>query len=485
MLAGHVAGTPALLVSAGGEFFAIGAKCTHYGGSLVEGLLVEKAIRCPLHHACFSVQTGEVLGAPALDRLKTWRVEQQRGRVYVNEELPAPPITKLASQRLPNSVVIVGGGGAGQAAAETLRREGYPGRITMLASDPAIPYDRPNLSKDYLAGQAKPEWMPLRPHSFYTDNGIDLRTNVRVEKIDRDARDFRLSDGTKLDYDALLLATGADPVRLQVPGASLPHVCQLRTMNDADKLIGLSRQAKNCVIVGAGFIGLECAASLRTRGLAVHVVAPSQHPLQHALGEELGDMLRHLHETNGVTFHLGTKVIAIEARQVTLANGSRLDADLVVVGIGVRPNVDLAKTAGLDEDNGIIVNHLLETSDPHIYAAGDVARWIDPRSGSRTRVEHWVVAQRMGATAARNILGLRHPFAVVPFFWSQQYDVAVKYVGHADRWDRLEIDGDPATHDCAVSYWQEGSKLAVATVGRDLQSLESEATLEECLKRAR
>jgi 3-phenylpropionate/trans-cinnamate dioxygenase ferredoxin reductase subunit len=277
----------------------------------------------------------------------------------------------------------------------------------------------------------------------------------------------------------LLLATGAEPVRLTVPGATLPHVKVLRSLVDCDALIASCGAAHRCVVVGAGFIGLEVAASLRTRGLEVHVVAPGSRPMERILGAALGDMVKALHESHGVVFHLGATVAEIDADRVRLSTGAELGADLVVVGIGVRPEVELAEEAGLAMDRGVAVDGFLRTSAPDVYAAGDIARWPDPRIADNIRVEHWVAAERQGVVGARNILGKGQRFAAVPFFWSQHYDTAINYVGHAEHWDRLDIDGDPAARDCMVTYWRNDKRLAVATVGRDLDSLRAELALEQ------
>ncbi|HET9149001.1 MAG TPA: FAD-dependent oxidoreductase [Alphaproteobacteria bacterium] len=479
MVTGHVGGEPVLLIRQAGELFAIGATCTHYGAPLADGLLVGDTVRCPWHHACFNLRNGQALRAPALNDLKCWRVERRDGRAFVRGALPAAQPLKLAATGLPKSVLIVGGGAAGNAAAETLRREGYQGPVTLLSADRAAPYDRPNLSKDYLAGTAQADWIPLRSPEFYADHRIDVRCESRAVKLDPAQRTVTLSDGGRVTYGALLLATGAEPVRLTIPGASLPHVGVLRTLADCDSLIAHVGAARRCVVIGASFIGLEVAASLRARELEVHVVAPEARPMERILGPTLGDMVKALHESQGVVFHLGATVAEIEAKRVKLSTGAHLDADLVVVGIGVRPEVALAEGAGLAMDRGVAVDGFLQTSAPGIYAAGDIARWPDSRTGDKIRVEHWVVAERQGAVAARNILGQRHRFAAVPFFWSRHYDKSIHYVGHAERWDRLEIDGDPAAHDCTVTYWRGAKRLAVATVGRDLDNLRAEAAFED------
>jgi 3-phenylpropionate/trans-cinnamate dioxygenase ferredoxin reductase subunit len=478
MLHGHVDDTPALLVRRGDDVWAVGATCSHYGGPLGEGLVVGDTIRCPWHHACFSLRTGAALRPPALNDLPCWRVERRGGMAVVGDALPPPSRPSLSGANLPVSVVIVGGGAAGHAAAETLRREGYAGPVTLLSADTAPPCDRPNLSKDYLAGTAEPDWIPLRPPDFYRQHDIDLRLGTRVAAIEPGAHALVLADGSRLSYGALLLATGAEPVRLDIPGAALPHVHVLRSLADSEAIIAQASMVRTCVVVGASFIGLEVAASLRTHGLVVHVVAPEARPLERTVGAAIGDMVRAIHEEHGVVFHLGTTPTAIGPDAVTLATGERLAADIVVLGVGVRPAIALATEAGLDLDRGVLVDEFLRTSAPDIHAAGDIARWPDRRSGERIRVEHWVVAQRHGQTAARNILGRQQHFDAVPFFWSQHYDTTIAYVGHAERWDRLEIDGDPMARDCTVAYWHGGRKLALAAVGRDLESLRAEAAFE-------
>jgi NADPH-dependent 2,4-dienoyl-CoA reductase/sulfur reductase-like enzyme/nitrite reductase/ring-hydroxylating ferredoxin subunit len=479
LLPGHVGGEPVLLVRRGGDLFAIGATCTHYGAPLAEGLLVDDTIRCPWHHACFSLRTGAPLRPPALNGLSSWRVEQRDGMAFVREPLPAKVSAALVDPNLLASVVIIGGGAAGNAAAETLRYEGYTGAVTLVSADESPPCDRPNLSKDYLAGSAPEDWIPLRPPSFYTQQRIELKLGTRATAINPASREVLLSDGSQLSYGALLLATGAEPIRLTAPGAALPHVYMLRSLADSRALIAAAGSAQRCVVVGASFIGLEVASALRSRGLAVHVVAPEACPMERVLGADIGNMVRAIHEAHGVVFHLGATVATVEPEAVTLSTGHRIEADLVVVGIGVRPATTLAEQAGLGVDRGVLVDEFLRTSVGAVYAAGDIVRWPDRPSGERIRVEHWVVAERQGQVAARNILGREVRYDAVPFFWSQHYDLTIAYVGHAEHWDRLEVEGEPAAHDCVVSFWRQGRKCAVATVGRDRDSLRAELAFEQ------
>jgi NADPH-dependent 2,4-dienoyl-CoA reductase/sulfur reductase-like enzyme len=341
-----------------------------------------------------------------------------------------------------------------------------------------VPYDRPNLSKDYLAGTAPEDWIPLRSREFYADRKIELMLRTRVTSIDPKNKRAIAEDGKAYPYDALLLATGADPIKLSIPGAELSHVYTLRTLADSRAIIAQAQEGRRAVIMGASFIGLEVAAALRARKVDVAVVAPDSVPMERSLGPALGGFIRKLHEDHGVVFHLGQTARSIEKATVTLANGKALPADFVVVGVGVRPAVSLASAAGLSVDNGVLVNELLQTSVPDIFAAGDIARWPDPHSGERIRVEHWVVAERQGQTAARNILGLKERFDAVPFFWSGHYDVTISYVGHASRWDQIQLSGSLEALDCKAEFVHGGRVVAVATIGRDRESLEAEVVLE-------
>jgi apoptosis-inducing factor 3 len=486
MLAGHVGGKAVLLARVGSEWLAIDAVCSHYSGPLAEGVVVGDTVRCPWHHACFSLRTGEALRPPALNAVSAWEVQQRAGKVYVTGKAAKPGRGARATKRVgsrPDSVVVVGAGAAGEGAAETLRREGYEGRLTLYDPDPDAPYDRPNLSKDYLAGTASEDWIPLHPPEFYRERGIDIVHDRRVVAIEPKARRIRLDDGGTVEFGALLLATGATPIRLPPEmERGKPGVHYLRSFSDSKAIIAAAEKAKRVVVLGASFIGLEVAASLRARKLEVHVVAPDKRPLERVMGPELGDFIRRLHEEHGVNFHLGQKASGIEGGGVTLESGARLPADLVVAGIGVRPNVELAERAGLSIDRGVLVDERLQTSAPGVYAAGDIARWPDPRTGERIRVEHWVVAQRQGQAAARSILGESDRFRAVPFFWSQHYDVPINYVGHAERWDSIAVEGSVDARDCAVRFVQGGRALAVATIYRDRQSLEAEVEMEHAVQ---
>ena len=472
-LLGHAGGEAVMLVRRGDQVFATGASCTHYGGPLAEGLVVGDTVRCPWHHACFDLRTGAAIGAPALNDIACFEVQRGNGLVRVGKQreraAPQPAGASVAS------VVIVGAGPAGAACAETLRKLGYRGPVTLIGDE--APVDRPNLSKDYLAGTAPEEWLPLRPPEFYGEQDIDFVQGDAAASIDTAARRVTLASGKTVSYGALVLATGAEPRRLTIPGADLRHVFTLRTLADSRNIIARAGEARRAVVIGASFIGLEAAAALRARGLEVDVVGPDAVPLARVVGDEVGALVRQAHEAKGVRFHLGQKPEAIDAGAVKLSGGARLAADLVVVGVGVVPRTALAQAAGLRVDNGVVVDQQLRTSAPDVYAVGDVARFPDARSGAQVRIEHFVVAERQGQAAARAILGDQSPYRDVPFFWSMHPDLGLSYVGHAAAWDEVRIRGDLTARDFAAFYLKQGRVLAVLTAGRDQLSLKAEQAL--------
>ncbi|HEX5184094.1 MAG TPA: FAD-dependent oxidoreductase [Allosphingosinicella sp.] len=482
-LAGHVDGETVLLSRSGDGLHAIGGRCTHYGGPLAEGLVVGETVRCPWHHACFSLRTGIALKAPAFDPLDRWQAEIEGDRVFVRTRI-GPADVAVPLPDAPGRIVIVGGGAAGFAAAEMLRRLGYGGSLVMLSDDRDPPCDRPNLSKDYLAGQAEPEWIPLKGPDFYEAQKIDLRLDSRVAAIDVAGKKTVMADGTAVDFDRLLIATGAEPVRLPLPGFDRPNVLTLRSVADADRLIARAEQGGSAAVIGAGFIGLEAAASLRDRGLDVHVVAPEAVPMERVLGD-LGRFIQGLHERNGVHFHLGRKPASYDGERLVLDDGSSVAADFLLVGVGVRPRVALAAEAGLAVDNGILVDDRLETSAPDIFAAGDVANYPHPLADERVRTEHWIVAERQGQAAARAMLGDRRAYRDVPFFWTRQFDTSIHYVGHGGAWDEAALSGSIDDGDCSVHYLKDGMVRAAAFVGRPDESLAEGARVEAAIEGAR
>ena len=481
-LVGHVGGDDVLVTRVDGELFAVGAHCTHYHGPLGDGLIVGHTVRCPWHHAHFCLRTGEALAGPAIDPVGAWEVETHDGKIFVIARAPEPAKPKAAKG--PHRVLIAGGGAAGFAAAEMLRRRGFDGSLTMVSADSDAPYDRPNCSKDYLAGEAPPEWMPLRGDGWYADNDIDLRLNTEITALDLAARTAGLRGGASLSFDALVLALGAEPQRPPIPGFDQPTVHTLRSLKDAGAIIAAAEKAKRVAIVGASFIGLEVAASLRHRGIEVHVAAPEDIPLARVLGDDLGRWIQRLHEDKGVIFHLGRKVLGYQNGRLGLDEGPGIEADFIVAGTGVRPRTALAEAAGLKVDKGVVVDARLRASEPNVYAVGDLARFPDPTTGELIRVEHWVHAERQGQHAARALLGDDAPFTDTPFFWSAHYDAKINYVGHAEAFDPPKVEGSLAKQDAIIRYIKDTTPLAVATVGRDLDSLKASLGFETALQRA-
>ena len=490
MLQGHVGSEAVLLVRQGDRVSAVGAYCTHYGAPLVDGIVDGDTVHCPWHHACFSARTGDATCPPALRPLSRWTVHRALDLVRVGKRIP-PADPELQGERPKGGkprnplerIVIVGGGAAGSAAAETLRREGYDRDIVIVERDTDAPYDRPNLSKDYLAGTAPEEWLPLRDNAFDKAHGISRR-HGHVAVLNPRSRSITLTQGTELGYSALILATGAEARRLPRSLDPLERIRYLRTLRDSRAIIAAAHGTDRAIILGASFIGLEVAAALRARGMDVHVVGPEARPLERILGPDLGSFVQRIHQEHGVRFHLGRVAASLDERGITLDAGERIEGALVIAGIGARPNVELARAAELDGGPGVHVDSFLETSAPGVYAAGDIAWWPDAISGERIHVEHWAAAQRQGQVAALNVLGARQPYETPPFFWSAHYDVTIRYAGHAERWDSTSISGDLAARDARVDFHSGGRIAAVATVGRDRESLEADIAMGRLLREA-
>jgi 3-phenylpropionate/trans-cinnamate dioxygenase ferredoxin reductase component len=365
--------------------------------------------------------------------------------------------------------LIVGASLAGAKAAETLREEGFEGRVVLVGAEGERPYERPPLSKDYVRGEAERAQLYVHGESFYRDHDIELHLGRTAVDMDASLREVALDDGERLHYDRLLLATGAEPRRLAIPGGDLDGVYYLRSVEDSDALRARLDRGGVAVVVGAGWIGAEVAASARERGLDVTVVAPDAVPLERVLGREVGGIYRDIHSDHGVRMLLGTGVEAFEGdgavERVRTTDGRHLECDFVVVGIGVQPRTQLAAQAGLSIGDGILVDERLETSMPGVFAAGDVAGAQHPFYGERIRVEHWANALRQGPAAARNMLGAADAYDSLPYFFSDQYEVGMEYSGFARRWDRVVVRGDPAGREF-IAFWLAGDRvLAGMNVG--------------------
>jgi NADPH-dependent 2,4-dienoyl-CoA reductase/sulfur reductase-like enzyme/nitrite reductase/ring-hydroxylating ferredoxin subunit len=465
--------TEVLVARVDGRYHAVGATCPHYGAPLADGVLCGERLVCPWHQATFDVTTGRLLEPPALDGLPRYGVRVEGGRVVVAVPTASPaaetPETEASAETADARVfVVVGGGAAGYSAAATLREEGFRGRVVMITREDRLPYDRPNLSKDYLAGHAQPEWMPLRPETFYVEHDIEVVRGREVVALDARAKTVTLDDGRTLGYTAALVATGSVARRPAIPGVDLTNVLTLRGFDDADAIVQATQGASRAAVVGASFIGMEVAASLVERGLAVTVVAPSSAPFEKTVGDEIGAMFRRLHEGRGVRFELGTSVVRFEGdgavERVVLANGAVVDVDLVVVGAGVDPATGFLRGVALGEDGGVLVDAYLCAGDG-LWAAGDIARFPDPLTGEPTRIEHWRTAEQQGRVAARNMAGLATPHTSVPFFWTNQFGESLQYVGHASGWDEIIVDGDVDGRDFLALYVR-GDRIAAAAASR-------------------
>src|SRR5215217_5927320 len=474
-----------LLARVGDNFHAVSATCPHYGGPLAEGALCGTRVVCPWHHAAFNIVNGDLEDPPALDSLVSYNVRIEGERIVLSvpedaEDRRTPAMVKRDNAVDSRQFVIIGAGAAGYAAAQSLREEGFRGNVVMITREDRAPYDRPNLSKDYLHGHAEPEWMPLRGEDFFKEHDIDLVLNREVTRVDAGTKTITFEGGETMDYDALLVATGGAPVHLNIPGADLKNVCVLRSFADADSIIETATHARRAVIVGASFIGMEAAYSLRERGLEVTVIAPSQEPFETTLGAEIGALFRRVHESQGVRFKLGNIVYRFEGSHkveaVTLDNGESIETDIVVVGVGVRPVTQFLDGVDLDQTGGVIVDSRLRAADG-VFAAGDIASFPDPRTGEYVRIEHWRTAQQQGRTAARNMLGLDVTFDAVPFFWTRQFDIGLLYVGHVSSWDEIIYRGDVSSQDFLAFYVKDNSVLAVAGMNRDREMAAAEELL--------
>ncbi len=476
MRAVELDGQKLLLARVEGTCHAIGNTCPHAGGPLNEGVLHGRAVICPWHKAAFDLTTGKRLDPPALDDVPRYDVRVTNGRLMVtvgevSERIPADPAHGGVDRRC---MVIVGDGAAGAAAAQALREQAFGGRVIMVGQEDRLPYDRTVLSKYALSGKQGGEKTPLQDQAFYDRHAIE-RMTARVSRVDPAGRTITFSNGVTptLTYDALLVATGGTPRGLGVPGEELMGVHLLRSAADAEAIAAAAESARSVVVAGAGFIAMEAAASLRERGLAVTVVAPQASPFERQLGREVGDAFRRVHESQGVVFRLGEGVAAFEGEQrvarVRLKSGGTLDADLVVVGSGISPATDILQGMSLRQDGGVAVDARLRAADS-IYAAGDIAAFPYRGDGAAIRVEHWRVAEQHGRVAAANMLGGAITYDAVPYFWTIHFMKRLDYVGHAEEWDKVVIDGNLEKPEFTAFYVKDGRVNALAAWGRDKQA---------------
>ena len=469
-----VGGQKVLLARVDGRFYATAARCPHWGGPLPEGTMHGARLVCPWHRATFDVPSGDLLEPPALDGISAFRVRVDGDDVYVDRSeepkrgrtMPMYACDLGADAR---EFVIIGAGAAAAAAAEALRQHCFVGRIVLVSPEDRWPYDRPNLSKDYLAGEVEAKWLPLRSSEFYEGHTIE-RVVASVTRLDVATRTLTLDDGRTLTPDAVLIASGARPRALDVPGADLPGIFALRSLDDADALIAAASGARRAVVVGASFIGMEAAAALAQRGLQIQVVGPESVPFERILGADVGRVVQARHERHGTRFALGRGVARFtggaSVTAVELDDGTVLDADLVVVGVGVRPVTDFVEGVELDADGGVPVDDQLRVA-PGVWAAGDVARYREPHTGRDVRIEHWRLAEQHGRAAALSMAGAAGPFAGVPFFWTQHHDLELGYAGAGQGWEELLVLGDLGAADFTAFYVAGDRVLAACGTQRD------------------
>jgi len=472
-------GEELLLFKRGATLFACGNKCSHYGGPLAEGLVVGDAVICPWHNARFDMASGRKEAPPGLGPVAAYEVKNEKGDIYVREASKTAPPNRGGGK----SVLILGGGAAADTAAETLRNEGFQGAITMVTREADLPYDRTVLSKGFLTGETKPEWVPLREEGFYDTRSITVLRERTIVRFDPKKREAALDNGEKLRGDMVLLATGSTPRRLPIPGSDLPGCFYLRSLADGRRLLDAVTRSRSAVVIGASFIGLETASALRERKVETHVVAPERHPLANVFGEKVAARIRGIHEEHGVRFHLEMTVRAIEGKgkveRVTLADGSVIEADLIIIGAGVVPAVEYLAGSDIVAAGAVPVNERLETKYPGVYAAGDIAVVPDAQNGGTARIEHWVVAQRHGYHAAKAMLGSKEPYAEPPFFWTMQYGNSIKYTGRAQSFDEVVFRGSVDSGPFAAGYCTSGSVTAVSTIGKGRDLLIAGELLKE------
>ena len=481
-------GTEILLARVKGNYHAVAAHCTHYGAPLVDGVINGDRIVCPWHHACFNVTSGDFEEPPALDSLPCFPARVEKGKVLVRipedaKDRRTPPMTKRQAND-ERVFVVVGGGAAGYAAVQTLREDGFTGRIILITRESHLPYDRPNLSKEYLQGEADPAWLPLRSAEFFAAHDIEVMLGKEIERIDAAKKLISFVDGGSLLADAILVATGGEPRHLPFQTANQENVFLLRSYADSDSIIAAADKGKRAIVIGASFIGMEVASSLTKRGCQVTVVAPDDVPFKKILGAEIGRLFQEVHEKNGVKFKLGASVAGFTGRKkvtaVMLENGEQLDADLVVVGIGVKPATAFIVGVKLHRDGGVLVDEYMRAAEG-VYAAGDIVWFPSQFAGESQRIEHWRTALQLGRIAAHNMAGKKVAYDGVPFFWTRQFDLGLLYVGHAAGWDEIVFQGDVSKGDFLAFYIGDNRVTAVAGMNRDKEM----AALEELMRLGR
>lgn len=487
---------PILLVRQGDVVHAFSADCPHAGAPLEEGAVCNGHIVCPWHKGTFDIATGNVLEPPALTGLDRYPVTISNGEVLVTpEKMPRDNEERNAGTFTHSpGFVVVGAGAAGAAACAALRAHGFSGQLTLIGDEAHAPYDRTALSKFVPSGEMAPNDVPPLMSSEWYEQQCVERLTAKVAELDVPRRVVRLADGREIHYDAALLASGSEARALPLPKHDLQHVYLLHQLHDAIALCDAVEAGAPVAIIGSSFIGLETAAALRKRGNPVTVIAPESIPFERQFGARLGELFRHLHESNGVVFHLNEKVSALAGdtavQEVVLESGNRIKAKVVLVGVGVSPATSFIKGLPLQKDGGVLVNAGMQAA-PSLYAAGDIATFPLYENQEPVRIEHWRVAQQQAFIAAQNMCGARHRYAAVPYFWTYHYGKTFEYLGHASEWDDIVIDGDPDRFHFLALFVKAGKVVAAlacereAATARLIESLQAGLSTDEALQLAR
>jgi NADPH-dependent 2,4-dienoyl-CoA reductase/sulfur reductase-like enzyme len=442
---------------------------------LDRGILSGERIVCPWHHACYNAKSGNLEEPPSRDALASFEVEVDGDDIYVKvpekfKGSRTPDMVSYDPQSENRSFVIIGAGAAGSMAAQTLREDGFKGEIIMLTHEDRMPYDRPNLSKDYLQGDAKDEWMPIRDDDFYNKYGIEVLRKKHVTGIDIKNREVSVASGDSIKYDRLLITTGGEPRKLDIPGADLQNVFTLRTFDDCDRIIASAKNAAKAVVIGASFIGMETAFSLTKRKLQVTVVAPEKTPFSHVFAPEVGELFRKKHEEIGVRFRLGDSVERIKGNSkvnaVVLESGDKVEADMVIMGVGVKPSSDFLKGLDLESDGSLKVDEYFNVTED-VFAAGDIASFPYWYNDDVIRIEHWRTAEQQGRYAAYNMLDKKVPFRSIPFFWTAQVGLQFRHVGYVRDWEDIIIEGDVSRGSFILFYIKNNKVQAISGIKYD------------------
>jgi apoptosis-inducing factor 3 len=459
-------GQKILIIHQNEHWYAVGAQCPHYGVSLAGGLLCGHRIVCPWHKSVFRITDGALLDLPALDGLQRYSIDVRNERVFItisDQKTPVPSVAQ-ANGTDDRVFVLAGAGAAGAVAADELRQLGFNGHIVLLSAEPEAAYDRTKLSKEFLSGNATADDLPLRPPAFWEERKVERKTQ-KLSRVDTEKRQLTLSDGSQMNYDQLLLATGSVPKMLHVPGDDLGGIFTLRSQADAQALATAAQPGVRIVVIGSSFIATEVASCFAIRKLPVTVIVSEKTPFTKQLGAEVGQILQQWHEMHGVLFRLEAEVERFEGtgvvRHVLLKSGERLPADVVVVGIGVQPATDWAETLTRREDGGLIVDAHLQAAE-NVFAAGDIAVFPESYTGQPARIEHWRVAEQQGRLAAANFLGQQRSYEGVPYFWTNHFGTRFDYIGHAKEWDEVILQRGEEL-PAFLAFYIKGDRLVAAS----------------------